>query len=93
MVTQTFLKQCRFHPNCYTVYHHRYALHGWASQLRTMINAVEKLHKQNPHTILYDGGDFFHGSAVASKTEGEALIPIMNAFNYDLILPGNWEVR
>jgi len=29
---------------------------------------------------------------VASMTEGEALIPLLNDFNYDLILPGNWEV-
>jgi 2',3'-cyclic-nucleotide 2'-phosphodiesterase (5'-nucleotidase family) len=58
--------------------------------LKTMI---ESFRKQNPaNTILYDGGDFFHGHAVASLTEGEALIPIFNNLNYDLMLPGNWEV-
>jgi 2',3'-cyclic-nucleotide 2'-phosphodiesterase (5'-nucleotidase family) len=54
---------------------------------------VNHFRNQNPeHTILYDGGDYFHGHAVASMTEGVALIPIFNDLGYDLILPGNWEV-
>lgn len=67
-----------------------YKKRGGMAVLKTM---VEHYRKQNPtQTILYDGGDFFHGHAVASLTEGEALIPIFNELNYDLILPGNWEV-
>jgi 2',3'-cyclic-nucleotide 2'-phosphodiesterase (5'-nucleotidase family) len=54
---------------------------------------INHFRKQNPaNTLLIDGGDYFHGSAVASFTQGEALIPLLNDFNYDLILPGNWEV-
>ena len=67
-----------------------YRKRGGLAVLKTMINHFRK---QNPaNTILIDGGDYFHGSAVASLTEGEALIPLLNDFNYDLILPGNWEV-
>lgn len=67
-----------------------YRKRGGLAVLKTMIN---QFRKQNPaNTILIDGGDYFHGSAVASLTEGEALIPLLNDFNYDLILPGNWEV-
>jgi len=67
-----------------------YRKRGGMAVLKTMI---EHFRKKNPgQTLLLDGGDYFHGSAVASLTEGEALIPILNAFNYDLILPGNWEV-
>lgn len=67
-----------------------YRKRGGLAVLKTMI---ETFRKQNPtNTILYDGGDFFHGHAVASLTEGEALIPIFNNLNYDLMLPGNWEV-
>jgi 2',3'-cyclic-nucleotide 2'-phosphodiesterase (5'-nucleotidase family) len=67
-----------------------YKKRGGMAVLKTMI---EFYRKQNPeNTILYDGGDFFHGHAVASLTEGEALIPIFNELNYDLMLPGNWEV-
>lgn len=67
-----------------------YRKRGGLAVLKTMINHFRK---QNPYnTLLLDGGDYFHGSAVASLTEGEALIPLLNDFNYDLILPGNWEV-
>jgi 2',3'-cyclic-nucleotide 2'-phosphodiesterase (5'-nucleotidase family) len=67
-----------------------YRKRGGLAVLKSMI---ETFRKQNPsNTILYDGGDFFHGHAVASLTEGEALIPIFNNLNYDLMLPGNWEV-
>lgn len=66
-----------------------YKKRGGLAVLKTMIDALRSQHPQN---ILYDGGDYFHGHGVASLSEGEALIPLMNAFNYDLILPGNWEV-
>ena len=67
-----------------------YRKRGGLATLKTLIDRERTL---NPtHTLLLDGGDYFHGHAVASLTEGEALIPILNEFNYDLILPGNWEV-
>ncbi|HLF47199.1 MAG TPA: bifunctional metallophosphatase/5'-nucleotidase [Chitinophagaceae bacterium] len=67
-----------------------YKKRGGLAVLKTMINHFRD---QNPaNTVLIDGGDYFHGSAVASLTEGEAMISLLNDFNYDLILPGNWEV-
>ena len=67
-----------------------YRKRGGLAVLKTMIDSLRLL---NPgKTILYDGGDFFHGHAVASLTEGEALIPLFNHLGYDVILPGNWEV-
>ena len=55
-----------------------------------MINA---LRRQNPgNTLLVDGGDCFQGSAVASFSKGQAIVPLVNAMAYDLVLPGNWEV-
>lgn len=67
-----------------------YKKRGGMAVLKTM---VETLKKKNPEgTIVYDGGDYFHGHAIASMTEGEALIPIFNELGYDLMLPGNWEV-
>ena len=67
-----------------------YRKRGGLAVLKTMINHFRKQNSDN--TLLIDGGDYFHGSAVASLTEGEAMIPLLNDFNYDLILPGNWEV-
>lgn len=67
-----------------------YKKRGGMAVLKTMI---ESFRKKNPErTILYDGGDYFHGHAIASLTEGEALIPVFNKLGYDLMLPGNWEV-
>jgi len=67
-----------------------YRKRGGMAVLKTMI---ETFRKKNPaNTILIDGGDYIHGSAMASLSEGEALIPVMNSFQYDLIVPGNWEV-
>jgi sulfur-oxidizing protein SoxB len=84
--SQLFTHDEFFWENNQAVYKKR----GGMAVLKTMI---ESFRKQNPsNTILYDGGDFFHGHAVASLTEGEALIPIFNNLNYDLMLPGNWEV-
>ncbi len=67
-----------------------YKKRGGLAVLKTMI---ESYRKKNPETtLLYDGGDYFHGHGVASLTEGEALIPVFNELGYDLMLPGNWEV-
>ena len=66
-----------------------YKKRGGLAVLKTMVDQLRASHPQN---ILYDGGDYFHGHGVASLSEGEALIPLMNTFKYDLILPGNWEV-
>jgi len=62
---------------------------GGYAHLKTMIN---QLRKQNPNTLLMDGGDCFQGSAIAALSEGQAMIPLMNNIGYDLMLPGNWEV-
>jgi 2',3'-cyclic-nucleotide 2'-phosphodiesterase (5'-nucleotidase family) len=66
-----------------------YKKRGGFAHLKTLINEIRK---SNPNTILMDGGDCFQGSAVASLTQGESMIPLMNNLKYDLMLPGNWEV-
>ena len=44
------------------------------------------------YSFLMDTGDMFQGSELSVKTTGEAMVPILNALDYDLYLPGNWEV-
>ena len=67
-----------------------YKKRGGFATLQTMIN---ELRKQNPtNTLVVDGGDCFQGSGIASLTQGQALMPLINKLNYDLVLPGNWEV-
>lgn len=67
-----------------------YKRRGGLAVLKTMINFYRSKDPRN--TILIDGGDYYHGHAVASLTEGEAMIPVFNNINFDLMLPGNWEV-
>jgi len=62
---------------------------GGVDVLKTM---VDKLRGEVPDTFLLDAGDYFHGHAIASWSEGQALIPAIQAFGYDILVPGNWEV-
>ncbi len=63
---------------------------GGFATLQTML---KELKSQNPlNTLIVDGGDCFQGSGIASLTQGQAIVPLMNRMNYDLVLPGNWEV-
>lgn len=62
---------------------------GGYAHLATMIN---KIRSENPNTFVIDTGDMYQGSELAVKTQGKALVPILNAINYDLYIPGNWEV-
>jgi 2',3'-cyclic-nucleotide 2'-phosphodiesterase (5'-nucleotidase family) len=52
----------------------------------------KQFRKKHPHTFVIDTGDMFQGSELSVETTGEAFIPILNDLNYDLYLPGNWEV-
>ncbi len=58
-----------------------------------LATAIDSIRQKNPtNTVLIDTGDMFQGSMLAVKTQGEAFVPLLNALNYDLFLPGNWEV-
>ena len=63
---------------------------GGFATLRTMIRAIRR--ESRGTVLLVDGGDTFHGSAVAALSEGRAIVPLINRLGYDLVLPGNWEV-
>jgi 2',3'-cyclic-nucleotide 2'-phosphodiesterase (5'-nucleotidase family) len=62
---------------------------GGLACLRTLIDQVRR---EGQDVLLVDGGDCFHGSAVAALSEGRAIVPLVNALGYDVMIPGNWEV-
>uniref|UniRef100_UPI0040471B61 bifunctional metallophosphatase/5'-nucleotidase n=1 Tax=Algoriphagus sp. TaxID=1872435 RepID=UPI0040471B61 len=62
---------------------------GGYAHLKTFLDAHRK---EMEHSYLIDTGDMFQGSELSVKTTGEAMVPILNALDYDLYLPGNWEV-
>jgi 2',3'-cyclic-nucleotide 2'-phosphodiesterase (5'-nucleotidase family) len=63
---------------------------GGFATLRTMVSQIRK--ETEGTVLLVDGGDLFHGSAVATLSEGMGIVSLVNQLGYDLILPGNWEV-
>ena len=67
-----------------------YKKRGGFATLKTMINTLRAKNPSN--TLVIDGGDCFQGAGVASLSEGQAIIPLINDIGYDLMLPGNWEV-
>jgi sulfur-oxidizing protein SoxB len=59
----------------------------------TLRRMIDTLRRQNPQgTLVVDTGDCLQGSAVAALSKGQAIVSLMNAIGYDLLLPGNWEV-
>lgn len=91
-VLQTTDVHCQIHPhdelfweNGKTVFRKT----GGYANLAAMLN---QLKAQNPNTYTIDTGDMFQGSELSVKTTGKAFVPILNAMDYDLFLPGNWEV-
>lgn len=53
---------------------------------------LQNARKKYPNSFLIDTGDMFQGSELSVKTTGKAMVPILNGLDYDLYLPGNWEV-
>ena len=51
---------------------------------------IKELRQNNPHTLLFDGGDTFHGTLPLVKTKGEALVPILNELDFEAMV-GHWD--
>lgn len=63
---------------------------GGMSRIATLF---QQIRRENPGRVfILDTGDCYQGSAIASLSRGEAMIPIMNHMGYDAAIPGNWEV-
>lgn len=42
---------------------------------------------------MRDAGDVFHGLPFANMTEGESIVDILNAMQYDAWVPGNHDCK
>ena len=51
---------------------------------------VEAIRKENPNTLLFDGGDTLHGTKPLVDSKGEVIIPILNALKPDALV-GHWD--
>jgi 2',3'-cyclic-nucleotide 2'-phosphodiesterase (5'-nucleotidase family) len=92
VILQTTDVHCQIHPHDELFWEDGQMVFrktGGYANLATCLKTERALHQ---HSFLIDTGDMFQGSELAVKTTGEAMIPILNALDYDLYLPGNWEV-
>ncbi|MBI6115414.1 bifunctional metallophosphatase/5'-nucleotidase [Salegentibacter maritimus] len=62
---------------------------GGLAHIKTLF---EKERANNPNTVIFDGGDLIQGSGYAALSEGKIFPEIIKNMDYDLIVPGNWEV-
>ena len=63
---------------------------GGLAHIKTIF---DRERKNNPgQTIVVDGGDLIQGSGYAALSEGKVMTDIIREMNYDVIIPGNWEV-
>jgi 2',3'-cyclic-nucleotide 2'-phosphodiesterase (5'-nucleotidase family) len=91
-IFQTTDVHCQIHPHDELFWENEQAVFrktGGYSHLKTFL---DRERKKTEYSFLMDTGDMFQGSELSVKTTGEAMVPILNALDYDLYLPGNWEV-
>lgn len=83
---------CQVHPHDELFWENDQSVFRKTGGYAHLASYIKQERKDNPNTFLIDTGDMFQGSELSIKTSGEAIVPILNALNYDLYLPGNWEV-
>ena len=89
---QTTDVHCQLHPHDELFWEHGKSVFrktGGYANLKTYFDIARK---KNHNTFIIDTGDMFQGSELSVKTTGKALQPILNSLDYDLYIPGNWEV-
>ncbi len=91
-ILQTTDVHCQIHPHDELFWEHERAVFRKAGGYAHLATFLQRERAQNPHSFVLDTGDMFQGSELSVKTTGEAMVPILNALNYDLYPPGNWEV-
>ncbi|MBO0932791.1 bifunctional metallophosphatase/5'-nucleotidase [Fibrella aquatilis] len=90
---QTTDVHCQLHPHDELFWEKNQLTFRKTGGYAHLATAIESIRQKNPaNTVLVDTGDMFQGSMLSVKTQGEAFVPLLNALNYNLFLPGNWEV-
>ncbi|MES2558319.1 MAG: 5'-nucleotidase C-terminal domain-containing protein [Bacteroidota bacterium] len=91
-ILQTTDVHCQIHPHDELFWENGKSVFRKTGGYAYMATMLNQLKKANPNTYTIDTGDMFQGSELSVKTTGKAFVPLLNAMNYDLFLPGNWEV-
>lgn len=51
---------------------------------------IRQVKAMQSHTLVFDGGDTFHGTLPVVQSKGEALIPVLNDMHIDAMV-GHWD--
>lgn len=63
---------------------------GGLANIKTL---TDQIRKENPEgTLFIDGGDLIQGSGESVLSEGAIFPSLIQEMNYDVVIPGNWEV-
>lgn len=91
-ILQTTDVHCQIYPHDELFWENEEIVFRKTGGYANLAHAINNIRNENPNTFVVDTGDMFQGSQLSVKTNGKAFVPILNALNYDLFLPGNWEV-
>lgn len=91
-ILQTTDVHCQVHPHDELFWENNSKVYRKTGGYAHLSTYLRQFRKKNPDTFLIDTGDMFQGSELSVKTTGKAFVPILDALQYDLYLPGNWEV-
>lgn len=91
-ILQTTDVHCQIHPHDELFWENNQTIFRKTGGYAHLASYLKHQRKKNPNTFLIDTGDMFQGSALSVKTTGRAMVPILNDLNYNLYIPGNWEV-
>ncbi|MFN4121932.1 MAG: bifunctional metallophosphatase/5'-nucleotidase [Flavobacteriales bacterium] len=91
-ILQTTDVHCQVHPHDELFWENGKSVFRKTGGYAHVASYLNQQRKKHPNTFLVDTGDMFQGSKLSVKTTGEAMVPILNTLNYDLFIPGNWEV-
>lgn len=50
---------------------------------------IKEIREKNENVLLLDAGDGLHGMPLATLSEGETIVNLMNLMGYDVMVPGN----
>ncbi|MFO0360130.1 MAG: bifunctional metallophosphatase/5'-nucleotidase [Flavobacteriales bacterium] len=91
-ILQTTDVHCQVHPHDELFWENNQKVYRKTGGYAHLSTYLKNFKKKNPNTFVIDTGDMFQGSELSVKTTGKAFVPILDELNYDLYLPGNWEV-
>lgn len=91
-IFQTTDVHCQIHPHDELFWENDKMVFRKTGGYAYLSSYLQSLRLKHPKSLFMDTGDMFQGSALSVKTEGDAFVPILNHLNYNLFLPGNWEV-